>query len=207
MWDKSINLVIDVDRRFEPLVAVDAGGLWHDTRMDPLVQSPTVLLRIYLASISASGALTYRETGGNATMAVCGRLRVGQESFAQGGDVLFGIESMDKTAAVAPDSEYWTGDLVLNTDPLIDAFAEHFKLDVRMEVVLEDGDYSARFQWDVPVLRSVCPDGLEPVPVGPTYYTQAQVDALLEAITDQFRIDSGKRLVVDSDGNIGQEDR
>ncbi len=207
MWDYSINLVLDVDRRNEPLLSVDTGNVWHHTRMTPLVQSPTALLRVYLATIDPDGTLTYRETGEDAEMAVCGRLRSGRESFSEGGDVLFSVESMTRTAAVDPAAEYWEGDLELNTVPLTEAFADYTELDVRMEVHLVDGDHSARFQWDVPILRSVCPSDVEPVPVGPTYYTQAQVDALLAAINDQFRIADNKRLVLDSDGNIGPEDR
>lgn len=42
-----------------------------------------------------------------------------------------------------------------------------------------------------------------PTPATPTYYTAAQVDALIAHV---LRIADGKRIVVDADGNIGTED-
>lgn len=166
-WSHQIDIILDVDKRVEPLLLSDG----RPTKMLPLIQGSKVNLRVRLAQ-AAEGSVSYITPAEGDAMAVCGMRR----SFR--GDVLYSIPAMDKMGDDPVTG--FEGLLNLHTIDLDEAVNGYPQIDTTLEVVLtnEAGSEIYRWQMLVPVVRKTCVGEPPIVSGGPSYYTQAQSDAL-----------------------------
>jgi hypothetical protein len=198
LWDKSIALVIDVDKHEEPLVEVDANGVWDSTHAGPWRFGDNPVLKIQFAQIAADGTATILQQGAGASVSVVGKQKGPNGEMT--GDVLFSISSL---ASEGEEEEEWSGELNLFTTELETAISDYAKLPCRVEVTLA-GVYEVSYQFDVTIMNAVN-TGIATNTAALDYLTDAELQALVEgyvevALEDILDVNVNYKIVVTADG-------
>lgn len=198
MFEFEYSLFIDVDRPGGQPCLLE-GKTSAALAGDPLLaQGDTFNLKLYFRRRGVAGAASTA-----VELAPGGIVFAGKHVDSLGEETVLFSASAFTVEGTGDDLRYACG-LNLNTTELHAKIGTAKTLPVRIDVEVQDEVNGKRltFQFDATVRHQVYED--EP-PAEPalTYYTAAQVDAILAAL---LNIAEGKRLVVDADGNISSED-
>jgi hypothetical protein len=163
-----------------------ADGMATRASAAALVQGDIRSLVLHFGTVSA-GAWTAAGLGSGASIMVVGKPKAG-------GEPLFSAETFTYNS----EAKTYTADLDLHTDNLDDAMTGDALL-AAVDIEVSGSGKIASFQFDVMVLKEIYTGEPPIIPGGPSYYTQAQVDALISSI---ISVPTGMRLRVTSDGQI-----
>ncbi len=169
-WNKAIRLVVDVDAKVEPLLGVDSASRWAYVKIPELIQGDTLPVEIEFRTISGGITTVVSQEADDSLSLVIRKLGV---SGATG-------DPLATVAAFTQGVDEWTGELELNTTNLDAAMGSYPSLKVRYELALLNSDdgLKASWQWDGELRRRVWSGVPASVDGEPSYYTQAEADAI-----------------------------
>lgn len=206
LWDKSISLVIDVDKHDEPLVEVDSNSVWDSTSAGPWRYGDNPWLKLKFAEIGTDGTAAFLQQPAGTAVTVVGKERGPNGEMT--GSVLFSNTGLSSDGAT---EEEWSGEIDLFTTELQSALSDYSKLSCRVEVSLT-GVYEVSYQFDVTIMEAVNTGEVPTTSAAVEYLTDEEIQALVEGYTDvalgtMIDIHDTKKLVVTANGEIRVVDR
>lgn len=166
--DKQITLFLDVNRRVEPLVSIDANGSWQRTKLEPLIQGSILDVLVKFVQFDSNGVITELVPEATDSLSIVGKRR------NLNGDILYSSTDMAVT-----DYE-WEGTLSLHTLDLDEAISTYPSLATTMEIQLKNSDDSLINYWQIgaTIVRKAYGGTPPVVPGGPEYYTSDECDSM-----------------------------
>ena len=188
-WEKEYHLWIDLNAPANDALVRVSGSTISPASASPLVQGDARKLVLHFGTRGDDGWTDADLETGDDIMFL---------AKSQAGAELFYAETFVYDAV----AHTYTATLDLNTVNLASAMTGT-SLTAQVDIEVSGGSLIATFQFDVPVLKERYTGDPPSIEGGPSYYTQAQVDALIASI---ISVPEGMRLRVTEEGAIVVEE-
>ena len=188
-WEKEYHLWIDLNAPANDALVRVSGSTISPASASPLVQGDARKLVLHFGTRGDDGWTDADLETGDDIMFL---------AKSQAGAELFYAETFVHDAV----AHTYTATLDLNTVNLASAMTGT-SLTAQVDIEVSGGSLIATFQFDVTVLKERYTGDPPSIEGGPSYYTQAQVDALIASI---ISVPEGMRLRVTEEGAIVVEE-